>query len=265
METDTDNDDDELRFEEAEDEDETPPSAEDAETPPSTEDMKMDIPKNLRDSLGSGRRDAAPAGFTSTKRARKATARFADLEAKGQSYSQADDVDDDAASSPRPPPRKKKAPPKTTTEKKPKRPRAPPAPPTVKRQRKIEERVPATAEQLTGLSIKELKVLADKRKVDLTGCAEKGDLVHALVAARVLLPPAASAAPRAPEPDDDAPMPPPPVDDDLDELVVEEVPVEPPPPPKLEPATPAPTQAKPEPVASYNWEDAPTHVRGAQY
>ena len=93
-------DDDELRFEEA-DEDE------DAETPPSTVDVdvKMDIPKNLRDSLGSGRRDAAPAGFTSTKRARKATARFADLEAKGQSYSQAED---DAASSPRLPPRKKK-------------------------------------------------------------------------------------------------------------------------------------------------------------
>ena len=42
-------DDDELRFEEA-DEDE------DAETPPSTVDVdvKMDIPKNLRDSLGSG-------------------------------------------------------------------------------------------------------------------------------------------------------------------------------------------------------------------
>ena len=101
METDTNNDDDELRFEEAEDED-AEPSTEDAETPPSTEDVdvKMDIPKNLRDSLGSGRRDAAPAGFTSTKRARKATARFADLEAKGQSYSQADD-DDTAASSPR--------------------------------------------------------------------------------------------------------------------------------------------------------------------
>ena len=177
-------DDDEL-FEEAEDED--------AETPPSTEEMS--IPKNLRDSLGSGRRDAAPAGFTSTKRARKATARFADLEAKGQSYSQAEDVDDAAASSPRPPPRKKKAPPKATTEKKPKRPRAPPAPPTVKRPRNFEERVPATAEQLTGLSIKELKALADKRKVDLTGCAEKGDLVHALVAARVLLPPAAAPAP----------------------------------------------------------------------
>ena len=189
-------DDDELRFEEA-DEDE------DADTPPSTDvDVKMDIPKNLRDSLGSGRRDAAPAGFTSTKRARKATARFADLEAKGQSYSQADDVDDDAAaSSPRPPPRKKKAPPKATTEKKPKRPRAPPAPPTVKRPRNFEERVPATAEQLQGLSIKELKALADKRKVDLTGCAEKGDLVHALVAARVLLPPSAASAPRpAPAP-----------------------------------------------------------------
>ena len=94
METDTNNeDDDELRFEEAEDED--------AETPPSAEDVAMHIPKNLRDSLGSGSRDAAPAGFTSTKRARKATARFADLEAKGQSYSQAED---DAASSPRPPP-----------------------------------------------------------------------------------------------------------------------------------------------------------------
>ena len=51
-------------------------------------------------------------------------------------------------------------------------------------------------------------------------------------------------------------MPPVPVEDDLDELVVEEVPVEPPPPPKLAPATPAPTQAKPEPLASYNWEDA---------
>ena len=161
-------DDDELRFEEAD---------EDAETPPSTEDIKMDIPKNLRDSLGSGSRDAAPAGFTSTKRARKATARFADLEAKGQSYSQAED---DAASSPRPPPRKKKAPPKATTEKKPKRPRAPPAPPTVKRPRNFEERVPATAEQLQGLSIKELKALADKRKVDLTGCAEKGDLLRLL-------------------------------------------------------------------------------------
>ena len=88
METDTNNeDDDELRFEEADDEDDV--------------DVKMHIPKNLRDSLGSGRRDAAPAGFTSTKRARKATARFADLEAKGQSYSQADD---DATSSPRPAP-----------------------------------------------------------------------------------------------------------------------------------------------------------------
>ena len=55
METDTNNeDDDELRFEEADDED--------AETPPSTEDVAMHIPKNLRDSLGSGRRDAAPAG-----------------------------------------------------------------------------------------------------------------------------------------------------------------------------------------------------------
>jgi hypothetical protein len=59
---------------------------------------------------------------------------------------------------------------------------------------------------------------------------------------------------------DVAPLPPVPVEDDLDELVVEEVPVAPPPPPKLDPATPAPTQAKPEPVASYNWEDAPTHV-----
>ena len=215
METDTNNeDDDELRFEEAEDED--------AETPPRAEDVAMHIPKNLRDSLGSGRRDAAPAGFTSTKRARKATARFADLEAKGQSYSQADD-DDAAASSPRPPPRKKKAPPKTTTEKKPKRPRAPPAPPTVKRPRNFEERVPATADQLKGLSIKELKALADKRKVDLTGCAEKGDLVHALVAARVLLPPSAASAPppaRPPAPpatepadDGDAPMPPPPADE----------------------------------------------------
>ena len=52
-----------------------------------------------------------------------------------------------------------------------------------------------------------------------------------------------------------APMPPVPVEDDLDELVVEEVPVEPPPPPKLDPATPAPKPAKPEPVASYQWED----------
>ena len=43
----------------------------------------------------------------------------------------------------------------------------------------------ATADQLEGLSIKELKALADKRKVDLTGCTEKGDLVNALVAARV--------------------------------------------------------------------------------
>ena len=44
--------------------------------------------------------------------------------------------------------------------------------------------------------------------------------MHALVAARVLLPPSAASAPppapapRAPEPDDDAPMPPPPVDDE---------------------------------------------------
>ena len=29
-------------------------------------------------------------------------------------------------------------------------------------------------------SIKELKALADKRKVDLTGCAEKGDLLRLL-------------------------------------------------------------------------------------
>ena len=66
--------------------------------------------------------------------------------------------------------------------------------------------MPATAEQLQGLSIKELKALADKRKVDLTGCAEKGDLVHALVAARVLLPPsAASAPPPAPAPAPPAP------------------------------------------------------------
>ena len=54
---------------------------------------------------------------------------------------------------------------------------------------------------------------------------------------------------------DVAPMPPVPVEDDLDELVVEEVPVEPPPPPKLDLATPAPKPAKPEPVASYQWED----------
>ena len=57
-----------------------------------------------------------------------------------------------------------------------------------------------------------------------------------------------------------APMPPPPINDDLDELVVEEVPVEPPPPPKLDPAKPSPKPKKPEPVASYQWEDAQTEV-----
>mgnify|MGYP001177543173 FL=1 len=57
-----------------------------------------------------------------------------------------------------------------------------------------------------------------------------------------------------------APMPPVPVEDDLDELVVEEVPVEPPPPPKLDPAKPSPKPKKPEPVASYQWEDAQTQV-----
>ena len=57
-----------------------------------------------------------------------------------------------------------------------------------------------------------------------------------------------------------APMPPPPVDDDLDELVVEDVPVEPPPPPRLDPAKPSPKSPKPEPVASYAWEDARTQV-----
>ena len=58
-----------------------------------------------------------------------------------------------------------------------------------------------------------------------------------------------------------APLPPVPVEDDLDELVVEEVPVAPPPPPKpLEPATPALKPPKPEPVASYRWEDSSKHV-----
>ena len=49
METDTNNDDDELRFEEAEDED-AEPSTEDAETPPSTEDVAK-----LKHEKGSGR------------------------------------------------------------------------------------------------------------------------------------------------------------------------------------------------------------------
>ena len=57
-----------------------------------------------------------------------------------------------------------------------------------------------------------------------------------------------------------APMPPVPVEADLDELVVEEVPVAPPPPPRLDPAKPTPRLPKPEPVASYQWEDARTQV-----
>ena len=52
----------------------------------------------------------------------------------------------------------------------------------------------ASPEELTGLSIKELRALAGSHSVDLTGCVEKGDLVNALVAAHVPVPPSAASA-----------------------------------------------------------------------
>ena len=52
----------------------------------------------------------------------------------------------------------------------------------------------ASPEELTGLSIKELRALAGSHSVDLTGCLEKGDLVNALVAAHVPVPPSAASA-----------------------------------------------------------------------
>ena len=52
----------------------------------------------------------------------------------------------------------------------------------------------ASPEELTGLSIKELRALAGSHSVDLTGCVEKGDLVNALVAAHVPAPPSAASA-----------------------------------------------------------------------
>ena len=52
----------------------------------------------------------------------------------------------------------------------------------------------ASPEELTGLSIKELRALAGSHSVDLTGCLEKGDLVNALVAAHVPAPPSAASA-----------------------------------------------------------------------
>ena len=50
----------------------------------------------------------------------------------------------------------------------------------------------ASPEELTGLSIKELRALAGSHSVNLTGCVEKGDLVNALVAAHVPAPPSAA-------------------------------------------------------------------------
>ena len=52
----------------------------------------------------------------------------------------------------------------------------------------------ASPEELTGLSIKELRALAGSHSVDLTGCLEKGDLVNTLVAAHVPAPPSAASA-----------------------------------------------------------------------
>ena len=52
----------------------------------------------------------------------------------------------------------------------------------------------ASPEELTGLSIKELRALAGSHSVNLTGCVEKGDLVNALVAAHVPAPPSAASA-----------------------------------------------------------------------
>lgn len=53
--------------------------------------------------------------------------------------------------------------------------------------------LPATPEQLEGLSIKELKGIAATHGVDVALCVEKEDLVTALIAAGVPAPPSASA------------------------------------------------------------------------
>ena len=110
----------ELLFESASEDEAAAATA--AETPP--REAVADIPNNLRDTLKSGRRDTAPARVTSTKRARKATSRFADLEAKGQTYSQSVENDDDEVASPPRPPPTRFAPPRPP----PTRP-APPQPP----------------------------------------------------------------------------------------------------------------------------------------
>ena len=86
----------ELLFESASEDEAAAATA--AETPP--REAVADIPNNLRDTLKSGRRDTAPARVTSTKRARKATSRFADLEARGQTYSRPVENDDDEVASP---------------------------------------------------------------------------------------------------------------------------------------------------------------------
>ena len=98
----------ELLFESASEDEAAAATA--AETPP--REAVADIPNNLRDTLKSGRRDTAPARVTSTKRARKATSRFADLEAKGQTYSQSVENDDDEVASPPRPPPTRSAPPR---------------------------------------------------------------------------------------------------------------------------------------------------------
>ena len=91
----------ELLFESASEDEAAAATA--AETPP--REAVADIPNNLRDTLKSGRRDTAPARVTSTKRARKATSRFADLEARGQTYSRpVENDDDEVVSPPRPTP-----------------------------------------------------------------------------------------------------------------------------------------------------------------
>ena len=91
----------ELLFESASEDEAAAATA--AETPP--REAVTDIPNNLRDTLKSGRRDTAPARVTSTKRARKATSRFADLEARGQTYSRpVENDDDEVVSPPRPTP-----------------------------------------------------------------------------------------------------------------------------------------------------------------
>jgi hypothetical protein len=118
--------DDELRFEEpSEDEAASAPAA---ETPP--REAVADIPNNLRDTLNSGKRDTAPARVTSTKRARKATSRFADLEARGQTYSQSVENDDDEVASPPRPSPTRPAPPRPQPTR--------PAPPQPRRTRQDE-------------------------------------------------------------------------------------------------------------------------------